>query len=253
MKIGVVFNREKSEAKKFVDELKRELKGEEIKIFSLDEIEDTFLIESQIIITAGGDGTTLKTIFFVVNNSEPPFPFFISVNFGRRGYLSSCKPERFFKCFSSFKKSKHKTIRRYLAELIFSTNKEKVYFLNEASIIRHNESQIIDLQVSCKGLNIRLKADGIIAATETGSTAYVYSAGGARILGSENSISMAFLAPEEKIGPFVIGNKSQPVKIFCRSEGASLSLDGSIYKNRGPYEIEIISSDRFIDFIAIDD
>ncbi|MCX7832333.1 MAG: NAD(+)/NADH kinase [Actinobacteria bacterium] len=253
MKIALVFNRDKEEAKEFINEIKKRLLSEQTKIFSLDEIEDRFLIDSQIIITAGGDGTTLKTIFFVANNSEPPYPFFLSVNFGRRGYLSSCKPDEFFNCFNSFKKSQHKIIRRYLAELRFLSNEKKVYFLNEATIIRHNDSQVIDLQVSCKGLDVQLKADGIIAATETGSTAYVYSAGGARVLGTETSISMAFLAPEEKIGPFVIGNKSQPIKIFCRSERASLSLDGSIYENKGPYQVEVISSNRFIDFVSTND
>lgn len=253
MRIAIVFNEEKESAVNFVENLKRNLRGQKVTIHPLKTLSSEEIAGSDVVITAGGDGTTLKTVFLVANSGQKSMPYFLSVNFGRKGFLSSCSPEDFESCFSDFLKGTARRVQRRLAMLNFEGKTKPVYFLNEASIIRHNDSQVVVVRLKSAGFQTDIRADGIIVATETGSTAYVYSAGGARLIGADDCLSVSFLAPEDKCGPFVFGRKSQPLYIHCQSEKASLSVDGSLYANKGPFYLSISVSDKTVNFLASND
>lgn len=250
MKVAVVFNEEKNGAVDFVEKLKSSLRDHNVSVHPLKTLNAAEIVDSQVIITAGGDGTTLKTVFLVANSVRNKLPDFLSVNFGRKGFLSSCSPEDFDFCFDDFLRGTARKVLRRLARLKMEGDSSPVYFLNEVSIIRHNDSQVVHLNIDSKGFNASMRADGIIVATETGSTAYVYSAGGARLIGADDCLSVSFLAPEEKCGPFVFGKKSQPLFVTCKSEKASLSVDGSIYSSKGPFNLSISVSNKTVTFLA---
>lgn len=250
MRVAVVYNNEKKNAREFAEKLTSDFQDFQIDVIALDNIGFLTQKKYDLLITAGGDGTTLKTAFMLANEKTDALPAFLTVNFGRRGYLSSCKPEEFEFCFKSFLNKKHQVLRRYLARADIK-EKGAFYFLNEISIIRHNDAQVIDIEVSASNCSYKTKGDGVIAATETGSTAYVYSAGGARLVGAPKDISVAFLAPEERLGPVVFGEVSQPIEIHCKSKSATLSFDGSALFKEGPFEVILEVSNKYINFITI--
>lgn len=253
MKISVVYNSEKEKAAEFAGFLKTKLTEHLTFFYELKSNFDENLLNSDLVVTLGGDGTTLKTVFFLANNKDGELPEIISVNFGRKGYLSSCKPHLFLVCFESYLQGNCKLIKRRLAKTSIAGEENAVYFLNEIAILRHNDGQVIDLEMVAESFRLQVRADGIICATDTGSTAYSYSAGGARLIGLDDGIASTFLAPEERVGPFVFGVKAQPIKVRCFSTKASLSIDGSIYRNVGPYELKVSVSDRWVKFVSVDD
>lgn len=252
MKFVLVYNQKKRDAKEFIDKACEHLsRSHELRVYSLDDRLEKAVCEADLIITAGGDGTTLKVIFFAANNCEHSAPPVLSVNFGRKGYLSSCQPEDFFKCLEKFFSKSFSLKKRRLAACEIDRN--VVYFLNEASLLRYPESQISEFHFRATGLKLNVRADGVIVATETGSTAYCASAGGAQIVGADSNLSVVFLAPEQKLNPVVIGISAQPVFISCKKEGVALALDGYVYDLKSPFDCSIYMSEKYIDFIAFDD
>jgi NAD+ kinase len=253
MKIVVIYNQKKKKAIRFVEELKTKLDRKSSLIaLSLNDQLDTSIFDADLIISAGGDGTTLKVASFLANSPEAhPLPL-LAVNFGRRGYLSGCRPEDFFECLERFANKSYRVIKRRLASCAFAEG-EKVYFLNEASFLRYPESQIATFLLNAKGLSLKVRADGLIVATETGSTAYCSSAGGARLLGSDEDLSIVFLAPEKAINPIVVGNKAQPVYIECDNKDVGVAFDGYLYKKSGSFECSIEAAEKYLDFLKFDD
>lgn len=252
MKFVLVYNQKKKNAKEFAEMACEQLRSSyELKVFSLKDQLDESVCEADLIITAGGDGTTLKTIFFAANSCGYNVPPILSVNFGRKGYLSSCRPEDFFKCLRKFNSGSFNIKKRRLAAC--TVNNSSVYFLNEASFLRYPESQLQEFHLKAAGLDLNVRADGLIVATETGSTAYCASAGGAQIVGADKDLSVVFLAPEEKINPVVIGKEAQPVLISCRKEGIALAFDGYVFGLKSPFECHIFMSEKFVNFLVADD
>lgn len=245
-----MFNAKKENAENFARKISSILSSShEVRIYNLENPFPDDLSESDLIVTAGGDGTTLKTVSFLANKTGVrKIPPFIAVNFGRKGYLMTCEAETFLKCFNRFFKNKHKVKKRYLAQA--ETDEAVYYFLNEISILRHVDGQVIEIQASAREeMMIKTRADGVVAATETGSTAYAYSAGGGIIVGCPEGLSLVFIASEDRLGPYFIGKEAQPLHLDVPSDKAALSLDGTLIKLSGPFSIRISVTDYTVDFV----
>ncbi len=136
-------------------------------------------IDADLMICLGGDGTILRAAKLCCDSGIP----IVGVNFGRIGYLAELESydnetlDRVISDISSFAKENRMLLS---AELI--RNGKKILSgvaLNEASVARGSVSRMIDIEVSCNGQKVcGYRADGFIAATPTGSTAYAMSAGG---------------------------------------------------------------------------
>lgn len=246
----MLYNQRKSEVVEF---LKRNYSFIQMygatKAYSLEDYFDEFFYMSDLVITLGGDGTTLKAVFNHANkHPEDKMPVFLSVNFGKKGFLSTCRPEAFNSCIRKFTEGNAFIFERILASCVIN-GAEKVYFLNECSILRHVDAQLITIDLAFGRYQGSLRADGIIIATETGSSAYAYSAGGPIISGVSDALSIVFLAPEEKLGAFVVGKKNQPVRVNIENSKTAINFDGAIYMREGPFYLEISSSDKTVRFI----
>ncbi len=136
-------------------------------------------IKADLMICLGGDGTILRAAKLCCDEGIP----IVGVNFGRIGYLAELESydnatlDKVITDVSSFEKENRMMLS---AELI--RDGKKVFSgvaLNEAAVARGSISRMIDIEVSCNGKKVcGYRADGFIAATPTGSTAYAMSAGG---------------------------------------------------------------------------
>jgi NAD+ kinase len=249
IRIAVIYNANKSGAGEFANYIYDRIKDlKRTKIYSLDDEFDRELFDSDLIITIGGDGTTLKAVSFFANSGRAEhMPSFMSVNFGRKGFLSTCTKEDFFGCYERFIKNKHNKKTRHLA--FADIEGKRYHFLNELSLLRYPEGRVLEILVEFKEAEIKTRADGIIVATETGSSAYAYSAGGALIYGCPKSLNIVFIASEDKLGPFVVGETHQPVEVRVNSKWSGLSLDGMLYASEGPFTIKTGISDHSVEFV----
>lgn len=140
--------------------------------------EDFSSIDYDCAITLGGDGTVLYAARQCALSGKPVFP----VNFGEFGFIAGTKPENWQSSLNDFFAGTSTLSKRSLmyAEVLRGGN--SVYSgnaLNDVLISSKNAAQTISLDIEADGIPFgKFKADGIIVATSTGSTAYSAAAGG---------------------------------------------------------------------------
>lgn len=134
--------------------------------------------EAEMVIVLGGDGAMLDTARRVAAAGIP----MLGINMGRVGYMSELEMDE-IEMLSRVFEGKYRIDERAMLEADVITDKGNRkscgLALNEATITNGNAARIVDLQLSDgEELVYTYRADGLVIATPTGSTAYSLSAGG---------------------------------------------------------------------------
>lgn len=134
------------------------------------------LTRCDIILPIGGDGTILRAARHAVASGKP----LLGVNAGRVGFLTQLERHEFEHLRRLFEGGYTVGHRMMLeAELAQGGKRRRYAGLNDIVISRGDADRIVDIDVFKDNLHIvRHRADGLIFATPTGSTAYSLSAGG---------------------------------------------------------------------------
>ena len=134
--------------------------------------------EADILIVLGGDGSILEAARRAVHRATP----ILGINLGRLGYMAELELSELDMLGKLFEKDYYLEKRSMLRVELYSGNELKSfsYALNDAVISNGSVSRIVDLELYENGMPVTTyRADGLIIATPTGSTAYSMSAGGA--------------------------------------------------------------------------
>lgn len=128
-----------------------------------------------VVIVVGGDGSMLSAARLLVATKTP----IIGVNRGRLGFLTDVKPQLLIEQISEILQGKYHREERFLLEAELQSSGIKCAALND--IVLHIGSTAhmmeFDLYVNDEFMYTE-RADGLILATPTGSTAYALSGGG---------------------------------------------------------------------------
>ena len=178
---------------------------------------------SDLIITVGGDGTIIHAAKHAVKYDRP----ILGVNLGRVGYLAGIEPED-VALLPKFLKSEVKVEERMLLSVKINGSEE--YFALNEGVISGELSKILDYEIAVNNTDGYLyRADGLIVATPTGSTAYSLSAGGPVVDPDMKCITFTPICPHSLFNRSVVcGGKSKvTVKILPGNSGkVLLTLDG---------------------------
>ncbi|MBR0443233.1 MAG: NAD(+)/NADH kinase [Clostridia bacterium] len=139
--------------------------------------QDTMYSEAELLIILGGDGTILEASRRAAMRKIP----ILGINLGHLGYMAELELDELDLLDGLFSGAYTEEKRSMISVEILDEDKTRIasFALNEA-VIRGTSSRIIDLEMSEGGeLIANYRADGLIVATPTGSTAYSMSAGGA--------------------------------------------------------------------------
>lgn len=132
----------------------------------------------EFVITLGGDGTVLYAARNCVDYDVPVFP----VNLGQFGFMSSVQQSEWQQCLDLVLENKAPFQYRSMlcAQLIRDNNVIcENLGLNDIVISAKNTARTVAMDVHFDSDHLcRLKSDGVIICTPTGSTAYSASAGG---------------------------------------------------------------------------
>lgn len=130
------------------------------------------------IITLGGDGTLIGVARHVRGRS----PLFIGVNFGNLGFLTEVRPDEIFQVFDHALEGNVACAERLLLTVQLERAGKVVFesqAVNDVVVQKGARSRLPELDLTVNGQDVaRIRADGIILATPTGSTAYSLAAGG---------------------------------------------------------------------------
>lgn len=139
--------------------------------FSLSEVYSM----ADVIIVLGGDGTILHTAKRAALNGVPV----LGINIGNLGFMAGLEIDELDK-LQLLTKGGFNIDERMMLQIVFDTRPGTVYYaLNDAVIEKGTLSKIINININCDERRIgNYRANGVIVATPTGSTAYSFSSGG---------------------------------------------------------------------------
>ncbi|WP_193214417.1 NAD(+)/NADH kinase [Luteolibacter marinus] len=189
MKVGIIANSQKSGARSALDRLTGVLKVRGISTALETEAAGlcglpggmdgpSLAATCDVIAVLGGDGTMLNAVAKIGPTDKPV----AGINIGNLGFLTSCTDGEVEQFGDALLSGEYSTSRRTLlcATVRGADNSERKFLaLNEVVLARGQTGRLVSLSASVDGdLLNHYRADGLIVATPTGSTAYSLSAGG---------------------------------------------------------------------------
>lgn len=185
---------------------------------------------ADLIVVLGGDGTMIATAR-MVSDSEVPV---IGVNYGGLGYLAEFRIEELFSALEAILGGDYKLERRLMLAIELRRGEEVVTqnrVLNDVVVNKSALARIIEIEAYLNGQFVNsFRADGLIVATPTGSTAYNLSAGGPVIYPSMNAVVITPICPFTLSNrPIVVPDDSViEVRLMTKNEEVALTLDGQV-------------------------
>ena len=179
---------------------------------------------ADLLLSIGGDGTILSSARKFGSLGLP----ILGVNLGKLGFLSDIAPEEISQGLAEVLSGKYKEDNRIFLKATVNGENESQIALNEIVIHSGTIAQLIEYELFIDGKYVyRQKADGIIFATPTGSTAYSLSGGGPIVHPSVKSIIITPMFPHSlSSGTLIVEEKSLiEVKIISSKGKVKLSLD----------------------------
>ena len=202
--------------------LKRENQGVKVEDMSVD-----------FLICVGGDGTILRTLHYL-KTSTPV----LGINMGAIGFLAEVQPEDAVSVLTELLEGFTVEKRERLSVELKGEGGRMPYAMNEAVIITSKPGKMLHFAIFVDGEELeRLRADGVVFATPTGSTAYAMSAGGPIV---DPKVDAAIIVP---IAPFKLSARPTIVDIntvisleLLGMKEAELVIDGQFYRKMGKEE-----------------
>jgi NAD+ kinase len=185
---------------------------------------------TQLVIVLGGDGTLLSAARAVKGRPIPVLP----VNLGGLGFLTAISLEEIYPELERTLRGEQRVVqRRMLSCELIRGDVTVLSFeaMNDVVIAKSNIARMIDLETHVDSHYVSTyKADGLIVATPTGSTAYSLSAGGPIIFPAVAALCLTPICPHMLTNRPVIVPDTSVIQIICqaRDNEAFLTLDGQI-------------------------
>lgn len=191
---------------------------------------EKFKEDVDLIVVLGGDGTMISTARLTGEKET----LVLGINYGSLGYLTEFRIEEMFPALEEIFKGNYEIDSRVMLEIehwrgedILGTGR----ILNDVVINKAVLARIIEIEVELDGLFVNsFRADGLIIATPTGSTAYNLSAGGPIVYPSMNAMVLTPICPFTLTNrPIVVPDAAEIIlKLKNESDGVVLTLDGQV-------------------------
>ncbi len=193
--------------------------------------------DTECVIVLGGDGTMIQAARDLAARDIP----LIGVNFGKLGFLTELDQQNITEKLDALLEGRHETEHRMMLSGNVIRNGNSIgshIALNDIVVNRSGPLRILDFRVYVNGKLLKqYRADGMIAGTPTGSTAYNLSAGGPLVEPKANLILLTPICPHTMNARSIIlsaedvvtveiggsqGNTGEPIAAFDGYETIAL-------------------------------
>ncbi len=206
-------------------------------------------MDVDLLVCVGGDGTILRTLHYL----KRPVPV-LGVNTGMIGFLARIQPENAVSSLRKIVSDGFEVERR--ERLSVHVMEEKMpYAMNEAVVITAKPGKMLHFAIFVDAEELEeLRADGVVFATPTGSTAYAMSAGGPIVDPKVNATIIVPIAPFKlSARPTVVDINSEITLELRGTKDAELVIDGQFYRKlRSEEKIKITKGEHVL-FVKLPD
>ena len=182
--------------------------------------------EFDLFIAVGGDGTVLRSAHLCAPVGVP----ILGINLGRLGFLIQIHQQEWHTALENLLKGEYWVENRMMLRAAHVSGGEERgtwHALNEAAVCRGEQVRPVRLTASVDGHHLTTYvADGLVASTATGSTAYALAAGGPSLPPELRNILLVPIAPHLSVDRAVVLSEGTPVSILVKEGEAVLSVDG---------------------------
>lgn len=232
-KVGIVYRMATASAVSLAKSLAKRLKEQGLQVYTVPQqkvipgtklANKTTLSKISFLIVLGGDGTYLRAIRILDGKQIP----ILGINLGSLGFLTPTRAEDVYAAVENTLQNKMKISKRALLEVRYKKTK-KILALNDIVLERGDISQLINIGIYHNRLLMsEVKADGLIVASPTGSTAYNLAAGGPIVHPDTEAIVITPIAPHSLTSRPVIVPDSGTLtfKMAGNMQSAHLVVDG---------------------------
>lgn len=219
---------------------------------SLDEYSEQNCTQIDFALSIGGDGTFLTTASLVGHLDIP----ILGINCGHLGFLSEVKTENAEQILDQLINQQYTIEKRTMLEVSCHANYKILspYALNEVAVLKQGLSSMISVETYLNGEFLHTyKADGLLLATPTGSTAYNLSIGGPLLDPHARAFVLSPIATHSlSVRPLVIPDDSKiDMKISSRNGNYMISIDGRSLVFDDSMTLHIEKSTRTIKLVQV--
>ncbi len=199
---------------------------------------EELLNRCDIIITVGGDGTIIKWGRFAARYNKP----LLGINTGRLGFLTAIEHYELHK-LDLLQENKYTVSNRMLLDVSIKGSNSTFLAVNDVVFNKTRYAKLPEFCVTVSGNEVtKIRADGIIFSTPTGSTAYSLAAGGPIISPDAQCIEFTPLCAHSLFGrPMIFSSGSEIEVNFSAYEGS-----GVVFNVDGDDDLEFRESDTVI-------
>ena len=214
------------------------------------------LSDCGLVISLGGDGTLLRAAR-IVGYSEVPI---LGLSYGHLGFLTAASPEDrnvLTVVGDALAGELHVSRRATLACDIYSVREDgredvcSSFALNDLALTRGPLSDMVEFDITVSGHRIdRLRGDGVVVSTATGSTGYALSAGGPIVSPDYTGMVCVPIAPHTIQARAFLTSPSDVIGIMVSKDRPSvpaIAVDGQFLPFEGEVErVEVRRGDADI-------
>jgi NAD+ kinase len=185
---------------------------------------------TQLVIVLGGDGTLLSAARAIGGSDIPLF----AVNLGGLGFLTAITVEDLYPQLERALNGDFRIGHRRMLHCEHQRAGERLGAfdaLNDVVLTKFEIARMIDLAVQIDGYFVCVyRADGLIIATPTGSTAYSLSAGGPIVFPSVGAVLITPICPHTLTNRPVVLDDASEIQVTNLSDDSAtyLTIDGQV-------------------------
>ena len=183
-------------------------------------------MKPELIVTIGGDGTILRTCLHIPK-PEPPI---LAIDMSVRGFLTETPPEKALEAVEKYLKGAYR-IERCSKIASFIGKVRLPDALNEVFVTSRYLAKLLHLRIhKDKAVVAECRADGVIIATQVGSTAYSFSSGGPILDPGLDAFVLTPVCPITVLRPFVFSSGSTVTLEMLKPKVATVLIDGDFQR-----------------------
>ena len=239
--VGIVSKPNITRAQEIVPALHRWLSNRDIRV-RLDEQTGIYLNSKEclprqlvpegcdLVIVLGGDGTLLAAARAIAGREIPLFP----VNLGHLGFLTAITVDELYPELERALKGEYRVAARRMLRCELHRDQRVVAeyeALNDVVLTKASLARMIEVETRVDNHFVcTYRADGLIVATPTGSTAYSLSAGGPIVFPSVSTLVITPICPHMLTNRPVLVPDESVINIISHAENgqAYLTIDGQV-------------------------